>query len=83
MPDKHGKSYAQQIKAAVEVMYKLQVALLERCADEESVQEEYENWTEEDEGEEPAEGDEELIEDLQDIDNQLDDVIAALEKLEV
>ena len=73
----------QQIKAAVEVMYKLQVALRGVRADEGSVVEVHEDWTEEDGGEEPAAGDEELIEDLQDIDNQLDDVIAALEKLEV
>ena len=73
----------QQINAAVEIMRKLQVALRKCCADEESVQEEYENWTAEDGGEEPAAGDEELIEDLGDIDNQLDDVIGVLERLEI
>jgi hypothetical protein len=73
----------QQIKSAVEVMRKLQVALLKRCADEVSTQEEYERWVEVEGEKGPAEGDEELIEDLRDIDDQLDDVIAALEKLEV
>jgi len=73
----------QQIKAAVEVICTLQVALRKRCIDEASVVEVYDDWTEEDGGEEPAAGNEELIEVLQDIDNQLDDVIGILEKLEV